>query len=176
MKFEKSLSQNKTNFQRPAPMRDIHQYTEVQITGPRFDPRRCPPRVRRLLNDCGIRLTRQRLSLAALLFGEGNRHITAEELLAEARKARVLTSCATIYNVLNCFSNAGLIRCLAVEGHPMVFDTNTSPHHHFFFEDSAKISDLAFGDVTITGLPQPPDGYEISKVDVLVRLRPKKTS
>lgn len=130
--------------------------------------------VRGLLNHCGIRPTRQRLSLASLLFSKGNRHVTAETLLAEARAARVQASYATIYNVLKCFADAGLVRCLAVEGHPMIFDTNTSPHHHFFFEDSAKISDLAFGDVSITGLPQPPEGYEIAKVDVVVRLRPKK--
>jgi Fur family iron response transcriptional regulator len=139
---------------------------------PGAEPR--PLNVRGLLNHCGIRPTRQRLSLAALLFAKGNRHVTAEALLAEARVSRVQASYATIYNVLKCFSDAGLVRCLAVEGHPMIFDTNTSPHHHFFFEDSAKISDLAFGDVAITGLPTPPEGYEIAKVDVVVRLRPKK--
>jgi Fur family iron response transcriptional regulator len=132
--------------------------------------------VRTLLNHCGIRPTRQRLSLASLLFSKGNRHVTAEGLLAEARASRVQASYATIYNVLKCFSDAGLLRCLAVEGHPMIFDTNTGPHHHFFFEDSAEITDLAFGDVAITGLPQPPEGYEIAKVDVVVRLRPKKKS
>ncbi|QXX76079.1 iron response transcriptional regulator IrrA [Methylovirgula sp. HY1] len=132
------------------------------------------PNVRALLNHCSIRPTRQRLSLASLLFSKGNRHVTAEGLLAEARAACVQASYATIYNVLKCFSDAGLLRCLAVEGHPMIFDTNTGPHHHFFFEDSAEITDLAFGDVAITGLPQPPEGYEIAKVDVVVRLRPKK--
>lgn len=129
---------------------------------------------RALLNHCSIRPTRQRLSLASLLFSKGNRHVTAEALLAEARAARVQASYATIYNVLKCFADAGLVRCLAVEGHPMIFDTNIGPHHHFFFEDSAEITDLAFDDVTITGLPQPPEGYEIAKVDVVVRLRPKK--
>ncbi|MGB8279145.1 MAG: iron response transcriptional regulator IrrA [Methylovirgula sp.] len=145
---------------------------QVNERRPAAEPRAL--NVRGLLNHCGIRPTRQRLSLAALLFSKGNRHVTAEALLAEARAARVQASYATIYNVLKCFSDAGLVRCLAVEGHPMIFDTNTSPHHHFFFEDSAKITDLAFGDVMITGLPQPPEGYEIAKVDVVVRLRPKK--
>jgi Fur family transcriptional regulator, iron response regulator len=149
-----------------------YQPTQAQTTDRRAEPR--PLNVRGLLNHCGIRPTRQRLSLAGLLFAKGNRHVTAEALLAEARAARVQASYATIYNVLKCFADAGLVRCLAVEGHPMIFDTNTSPHHHFFFEDSAKISDLAFGDVAITGLPQPPEGYEIAKVDVVVRLRPKK--
>ena len=133
-----------------------------------------PLNVRSLLTRSGIRPTRQRIALATLLFARGNRHVTAETLLAEARGARVQASYATIYNVLKCFADAGLVRCLAVEGHPMIFDTNTSPHHHFFYEDTAKISDLSFGDVGITGLPQPPEGYEIVKVDVVVRLRPKK--
>jgi len=139
---------------------------------PAGEPR--PPNMRNMLNHHGIRPTRQRLSLAALLFAKGNRHVTAEALLAEARTARVQASYATIYNVLKCFADAGLLRCLAVEGHPMIFDTNTSLHHHFFFEDSAEISDLSFGDVSITGLPLPPEGYEIAKVDVVVRLRVKK--
>jgi Fur family iron response transcriptional regulator len=133
-----------------------------------------PLNVRGMLNHFGIRPTRQRLALATLLFAKGNRHVTAEALLAEARIARVQASYATIYNVLKCFADAGLVRCLAVEGHPMIFDTNTSPHHHFFFEDSAEISDLSFGDVSISGLPSPPEGYEITKVDVVVRLRPRK--
>ncbi len=138
---------------------------------PAGEPR--PLNVRSLLNRSGIRPTRQRIALATLLFAKGNRHVTAEALLAEARAARVQASYATIYNVLKCFADAGLMRCLAVEGHPMIFDTNTNPHHHFFYEDTAKISDLSFGDVGITGLPQPPEGYEIVKVDVVVRVRPK---
>lgn len=133
-----------------------------------------PPNMRSLLARFGIRPTRQRLSLATLLFAKGNRHVTAEALLAEARAASVQASYATIYNVLKCFADAGLVRCLAVEGHPMIFDTNTKPHHHFFFEDSAEITDLSFGDVAISGLPQPPEGYEITKVDVVVRLQKKK--
>lgn len=149
-----------------------YQTAQAQATERRSEPR--PVNVRALLNHFGIRPTRQRLSLATLLFAKGNRHVTAEALLAEARTARVQASYATIYNVLKCFSDAGLVRCLAVEGHPMIFDTNTNPHHHFFFEDSAKISDLSFGDVSISGLPQAPEGYEIAKVDVVVRLRPKK--
>lgn len=149
-----------------------YQTAQAQTSERRSEPR--PVNVRALLNHFGIRPTRQRLSLATLLFAKGNRHVTAEALLAEARSARVQASYATIYNVLKCFADAGLVRCLAVEGHPMIFDTNTNPHHHFFFEDSAKISDLSFGDVSISGLPQAPEGYEIAKVDVVVRLRPKK--
>lgn len=124
------------------------------------------------LRRWGIRPTRQRLSFASILFSKGNRHITVEALQAEARAARVQASYATMYNVLKRFTEAGLLRSLAVEGQPMVFDTNVSPHHHFFFEDSAKIVDVAFRDVAIVGLPQPPEGYEIARVDVVIRLRP----
>jgi Fur family iron response transcriptional regulator len=155
-------------------MNFAYQRIPVQVNERRPAGEPKPLNMRSMLNHYGIRPTRQRLSLASLLFAKGNRHVTAEVLLAEARTARVQASYATIYNVLKCFADAGLLRCLAVEGHPMIFDTNTSPHHHFFFEDSAEISDLSFGDVSITGLPLAPEGYEIAKVDVVVRLRLKK--
>ena len=54
-----------------------------------------------MLEKFGLRATRQRLGLAKLLFGKGNRHITADVLAAEAQEARLFASLATVYNVLN---------------------------------------------------------------------------
>ena len=127
-----------------------------------------------LLRRFRIRPTKQRLALAALLFAKGNRHITAEELWSEAKVTKAPVSYATIYNVLNLFSSAGLIRSLTVEGHPTIYDTNMTPHHHLFFEDKVTIVDLPSSAIGVNRSPKPPDGYEISRLDIVVRLRPNK--
>jgi Fur family iron response transcriptional regulator len=110
------------------------------------------------------------MSLAELLFGRGNRHLTAESLHEEAMFRRVPVSLATIYNTLHQFTDAGLLREVAVDGSKTYFDTNTSDHHHFFVEDDNEVIDIPV-DVDVTRVPEPPPGYEISRVDVVVRLR-----
>jgi Fur family iron response transcriptional regulator len=128
------------------------------------------PEIRARLRQAGLRPTRQRMSLAELLFGRGNRHLTAESLHEEAMMCRVPVSLATIYNTLHQFTDAGLLREVAVDGSKTYFDTNTSDHHHFFVEDDNEVFDIPVG-VDITKIPEPPPGYEISRVDVVVRLR-----
>jgi Fur family iron response transcriptional regulator len=124
----------------------------------------------RLLRGAGLRPTRQRLALARLLFAEGDRHVTAERLHEEAVASQVPVSLATVYNTLHQFTEAGLLRAVAVEGAKTYFDTNTSNHFHFFCENSADLLDIDTNAIRIEGLPEAPDGKMISRVDVLVRL------
>lgn len=126
------------------------------------------------VRDAGLRPTRQRVALGNLLFAKGDRHLSAEELHEEALAAGVPVSLATVYNALHQFTEAGLLRILAVEGAKTYFDTNTSDHHHFFVEGENRIFDIAAGPVEITNLPEPPEGMEIANVDIVVRLRPKR--
>ncbi|MGV1014488.1 MAG: iron response transcriptional regulator IrrA [Methyloceanibacter sp.] len=126
--------------------------------------------VAKLLRGAGLRPTRQRVALAHLLFAEGDRHVTAEALHEEAQLRKVPVSLATVYNTLHQFTEAGLLREVAVEGAKTYFDTNTSNHYHFFCEPSGKLMDIATGDIRIEGLPEAPEGMAISRVDVLVRL------
>lgn len=125
------------------------------------------------LRRVGLRPTRQRVSLGWLLFGKGDRHITAEILFEEASRARVPVSLATVYNTLHQFTEAGLLRQLAVDGSKTYFDTNPSEHHHFFVEDDEQLMDVPAEGVTVMDLPEAPEGYEIARVDVVVRLRRK---
>ena len=74
------------------------------------------PEIGARLRQAGLRPTRQRMSLAELLFGGGNRHLTAESLHEEAMLHRVPVSLATIYNTLHQFTDAGLLREVAVDG------------------------------------------------------------
>ena len=130
--------------------------------------------VDRRVRDAGLRPTRQRVALADLLFAKGDRHLSAEELHEEALAAGVPVTLATVYNALHQFTDAGLLRILAVEGSKTYFDTNTSDHHHFFVEGENKVFDIDSGPVKVINLPEPPEGMEIANVDIIVRLRPKR--
>jgi len=123
------------------------------------------------LRASGLRPTRQRLALAKLLFDGGDRHMTAEMLHAEALGSNIRVSLATVYNTLHQFTSAGLLREIVVDASRSYFDTNTSAHHHFFFESSGKLEDIPGDDLVVTQLPEPPDGTDIKSVDVVVRLR-----
>lgn len=129
--------------------------------------------VRSALKDAGLRPTRQRIALAQLLFRDGGRHVTAESLYEEAIRGNVPVSLATIYNTLNQFTDAGLLREIAVDGTRSYYDTNTSHHHHFLHEETNEVVDIPLDAVNFDGLPEPPEGMEITRVDVVVRLRPK---
>ncbi|WP_137135008.1 iron response transcriptional regulator IrrA [Rhizobium sp. FKY42] len=127
------------------------------------------------LRACGLRPTRQRVALADLLFAKGDRHLTVEELHEEASQAGVPVSLATVYNTLHQFTEAGLIRVLAVESAKTYFDTNVSDHHHFFVEGRNEVLDIPVSNIEIGNLPEAPEGMEIAHVDVIIRLREKKS-
>src|ERR1700690_539010 len=129
--------------------------------------------VKAMLRQVSLRPTRQRMALGWLLFGKGDRHLTAEMLYEEATRAKVPVSLATIYNTLHQFTQVGLLRQVAVEGSKAYFDTNVSTHHHFFIEDADELLDIPGAEVVVGKPPIPPQGYEIARVDVVVRLRRK---
>lgn len=131
-----------------------------------------PATIDERVRGAGLRPTRQRVALAELLFAQGDRHLTAEQLHEEAQAAGVPVSLATVYNSLHQFTEVGLLRILAVEGSKTYFDTNTSDHHHFFIEGENRVFDIPEAPVRITNLPAPPEGMEIVNVDIVVRLRP----
>ncbi|MPY68831.1 MAG: transcriptional repressor [Alphaproteobacteria bacterium] len=127
-------------------------------------------RVIGMLNGVGLRPTRQRLALAKLLFDGADRHVTAEELHAQALGANVSVSLATVYNTLHQFTAVQLLREVVVEPGRSYFDTNVTDHHHFFFEDSGAIQDIPEESVSIAQLPRIPEGTTLNRVDVVVRL------
>ncbi len=124
------------------------------------------------LRDAGLRPTRQRVALAAILFGHGHRHIAAEGLHEEAVAANVPVSLATVYNTLHQFTEAGLLRQVAIDGARTYFDTNVSDHHHFFVEGENRLIDVE-SPIIIGDIPEPPPGMEVVSVEVIVRVRRK---
>ncbi len=126
------------------------------------------------LTRAGLRPTRQRVTLAALLIGDGqNRHVTAESLFEAAKQEGEAVSLATVYNTLRAFCDAGLMQEVTVDGSKSYFDTNTHDHPHFFWEDDARLTDAPSDQLVIAQLPDAPEGAEIASVDVVIRLRRK---
>ncbi len=127
--------------------------------------------IRQRLRRVGLRPTRQRVSLGWVLFARGDRHISAEMLYEEAMKEKIPVSLASIYNTLHQFTQAGLLRELAIDGAKTFFDTDSSEHHHFVVDGENTVIDIPAEAVDVAALPEPPAGYEIARVDVVVRLR-----
>lgn len=126
------------------------------------------------LAGAGVRPTRQRLTLAALLMGDGqDRHVTAEGLYGAAAELDGRVSLATVYNTLRAFCDAGLINEITVDATRSYFDTRTDDHPHFFWEDSQSLTDAPAEELEIARLPQVPEGCEVARVDVVIRLRRK---
>lgn len=127
--------------------------------------------MKRMLREAGLRPTRQRLALASLLFGREDRHLTAEMIHDEAVQENLQVSLATVYNTLHQFASAGLVRTIGVEGTRLFFDTNPSVHNHFVVEGGDALFDVPEEDLVIRQLPPAPDGFTITGVDMIVRLR-----
>jgi Fur family iron response transcriptional regulator len=120
----------------------------------------------------GLRPTRQRLALASLLVGDGqNRHVTAESLFALSSSTDEKVSLATVYNTLRAFCDAGLMNEVVVDGSKSYFDTRMDDHPHFYWEDTATLSDAPADTLRIEGLPEAPAGMQVSRVDVVIRLK-----
>jgi Fur family iron response transcriptional regulator len=123
------------------------------------------------LRGAGLRPTRQRVQLASLLFKGMDRHVTAESLHEEVAAQGLKISLATVYNTLHQFTHAGLLRQVVVDAARGYFDTNTGDHQHFFLEDEGTLIDIPGDEITVAGVPLPPAGLAVDRVDVVVRVK-----
>lgn len=123
------------------------------------------------LREVGLRPTRQRVELASVLFKGEDRHVTAESLYEEASGLGLRISLATVYNTLHQFTHAGLLRQVIVDAARGYFDTNTGDHQHFFLEDEGALIDIPGDQITVAGVPVPPAGLSVDRVDVVVRVK-----
>jgi Fur family transcriptional regulator, iron response regulator len=126
---------------------------------------------KRRLVAAGLKPTRQRVALCTMLFEGPPRHVTVEELHRQAADAGHRLSLATVYNTLKQFGEAGLVRRISVPGGRGYFDVDTGDHHHFYIADEDRIIDIPVGSIALGDLPEPPEGYRIDKVDIVVHLK-----
>jgi Fur family iron response transcriptional regulator len=122
------------------------------------------------LRVAGLRPTRQRTLLAQLL-GAEHRHVSAESLHREAQSAGMPVALATVYNTLHQFTEVGLLREVVVGSGRSYFDTNTGDHQHFYCEDDGELTDISGDTIAVAGVPSPPRGTAIERVDVVIRIR-----
>jgi Fur family iron response transcriptional regulator len=149
--WRKGMTENRDNMNKPSPeMREI---------------------AAKRLRSAGLRPTRQRLELATALFEGGDRHVTAEDLRAEMAEIGARISLATVYNALHQFTEAGILRQVVVDATRSYFDTNTGDHQHFFLEEDGMLIDIPGESVTVAGVPAPPQGLAIDRVDVVIRVK-----
>ena len=125
-----------------------------------------------LLGSAGLRPTRQRLALGQLLFLGGHRHVTAESLYEEAMAANTYLSLATVYNTLNQFTQAGLLRRIGLDGSRSFFDTNTTVHPHFYLLGEDILIDVP-ETLVLAQAPEPLPGHEFSRLDIIIHIRRK---
>ena len=127
-----------------------------------------------VLERAGLRATRQRLLLAQVLFEQGDRHVTAEQLHSEAEAEGATISLATVYNTLHQFVGAGMVREVVVEAGRAYFDTNVTEHHHFYNESNGQLRDIPANLADVDALPETPEGFTVDRIDVVVRLKPDR--
>ena len=125
------------------------------------------------LRLAGLRATQQRQQLSRIMFGNGDCHITADALHAAAVASGMKVSQATIYNTLNQFVELGLLRQIGIDGSKSFFDTNTTVHPHFFYEDEGVLVDVP-EHVAFEQLPEPLPGYGMERIDVVIHLRRRR--
>ncbi len=100
-----------------------------------------PEQIRELFRQHGLRSTRQREMLYAILH-ETTEHPTAEELFQKVRDDDPGLGLATVYNALDVFMDCGLCRRIhRSDGGPARFDGNTGDHAHVATADG-KVVDV----------------------------------
>ena len=128
--------------------------------------------IKKLLNN-GIRPTKQRMILARLLFENGDRHISAEEIYIELKKQDRKISLATIYNTLKQFTNIGLLKEITIDQNKSIYCTNHDAHYHILIEDENKIIDIPQKNIDLN-IPQIPACLSLHNIDIIVRVRTLK--
>jgi Fur family iron response transcriptional regulator len=122
------------------------------------------------LQSAGLRATPKRIAIGGLLFDGCDRHVTADDVAILARESGIRVSLATVYNTLNQFVSAGLMKRITLDTDRTYFDTNVSDHHHLFFEENGVLHDIPGHSIRVEGLPDAPNGAKVRSVEVIVRM------
>jgi len=91
------------------------------------------------LRNAGVRVTKQRIALLAVL-GEADDHPDAEELLKRTKKVEPGMSLATVYRTLSVLEAEGVVHRHSFEGGGARFETADQSHHdHIVDLDSGAV-------------------------------------
>ncbi|THF64723.1 transcriptional repressor [Pseudothauera nasutitermitis] len=126
------------------------------------------------LREAGIPVTLQRLEIARVMLQQPV-HLSADQILSAVRATVPETSRATVYNTLKLFREKKLVRELIVDPDRVVFDSNTDPHYHLYDVNTGELTDVSADELRVIGVPQLPPDIELEEVDVIIRVRGKRT-
>ena len=96
------------------------------------------------LRESGLRATRPRLAVLALLEELGGHH-SADELVELLVGRGLRLPRASVYGVLSAIADAGLIQRADVGPGRAVYELATTPHHHFVCTSCGQIQDVPAG-------------------------------
>ena len=122
------------------------------------------------LKSSGLRPTKQRLLISKVLFGQSTTfHFTIENLKKIIEKnTDTKISLATLYNTVHSFKKNGYLKEISLKSNKTYFDTNTKKHHHFYDEDTGKLTDISNKDILVTKIPKIPSGKKIKEIQITV--------
>lgn len=127
------------------------------------------------LRHAGIQPTRQRLAVAQALLPTPV-HLAADDILIAARTYLPSLSRATVYNTLPLFVEKGLLRALRLDPERTVYDSRTDAHSHIYHEDTGVLEDIPCAAVQWPSIPSLASNLELVGLDVIVRVRQKRSS
>ena len=126
--------------------------------------------IKDILRNSSLRPTKQRVMIGELLFNGTDKHVTAESLYRELTASQQKISLATVYNTLHDFCNKKLLKKVTVDTEKVYFDTNITPHHHFYSDNEKLLIDISKDKIKIQGLPKAPKGKKIKDVELIAHL------
>ena len=126
---------------------------------------------KKFLRKNGLKPTIQRLAISKILFSEGDKHFTAEEIKKIAKSRGLKISVATIYNNLNHFVEAGLLKKRQVDNNQSYFDNNVSDHFHLFDEDTNTLTDIPASSVKFAKLPKLQKNKQIKNINLVINIK-----
>lgn len=120
-----------------------------------------------LLRTAGMRVTAQRMALL-MAVSESPGHLDADTLRERAQQVTGRLSLQATYNVLRALTDAGLVRCTQIPGHPSRYEIERHDnHHHFVCRHCGTIRDV---ECTVGAAPcmepQLPEEYDTQEAAV----------
>ena len=96
--------------------------------------------VRTRLNAQGLKATPQRIRVYKAMCRLG--HAAADTVYQELGAERGAMTLATVYNVLESLTEAGLLVRRPSFSNKMFFDVETAPHFHLYRQDTGQMADF----------------------------------
>lgn len=123
------------------------------------------------IRHAGLKATPQRISILKVL-SEIKSHPSAEMLMEELETQGYVMSVGTIYNILETFSQKGLILKLKDNQEVMRFDGNTNFHVHVYNENNNDILDYFDSKLEMILMDyfkgNLPEGLSVNRMDVSI--------